>query len=156
MGDDRLQTETLVTRTLCELFVYRTSCYLFVLWHSSNSFWARGEGFYPRTLYGFHSYSFWKRGRLSPPCLHSSIHVSNHRDCLVILTQSSFVKCHLPGQMRKEQQMRFGLRLRGSPCYRTHLWREAGVGLHRSNSSQGRLGLNLPRPVLSWWSMDFL
>lgn len=35
------------------------------------------------------------------------------------------------------------------PCYTTDLCSEGGVWLHRSNSSQGRRGLNLPRPACS-------
>lgn len=116
-------------------------------------FGAGGEGFYPRTLYGFHSSSFWKRGHLSSPWPHSAIHVSTHRGCLVILTQASFLKYHLLGQMREKQQMRFGLR---KPCSTTDLCGEGGVWFHRSNSSQGRHGLNLPRPACSQWSIDFL
>lgn len=35
------------------------------------------------------------------------------------------------------------------PCYTTDVCSEGGVRLHRSNSSQGRHGLNLPSPVCS-------
>ena len=154
MGNDGSQRETLVTGTLCELFLYRTSCYLLILWHSSNISWARGEGFYPRTLYGPHSYPFWDEGTWVH--LRSPIPVSNRRDRPVILTQSSFVKIPSARPDEAKAANEVWIKAPRKPCYRTDLWREAGVWLHRSNSSRGRLGLNLPRPMLSWWSMDFL